>query len=159
MALLKCPECKKKFSDKAQACPSCGAPLSVALEAKKAENKNALQGLAIIAVVAVLFAIFSGKGEKSTDTTEAVKKSDPALTEIKLQRLAREYVTANLKDPGSAEFRNQKSMCGEVNAKNSFGGMTGYTRFIAARSDFVVMENDPALERGAFSESWDRFCK
>lgn len=28
MALIKCPECGKEFSDKAQACPNCGCPIS-----------------------------------------------------------------------------------------------------------------------------------
>ena len=27
MALITCPECKKQVSDKAAACPSCGAPI------------------------------------------------------------------------------------------------------------------------------------
>lgn len=34
MALIKCPECGKEFSDKAQACPNCGCPTS---EVKKQE--------------------------------------------------------------------------------------------------------------------------
>lgn len=29
MALIKCPECGKEISDKAKACPNCGAPISV----------------------------------------------------------------------------------------------------------------------------------
>ena len=28
MALIKCPECGKEVSDKAQSCPNCGCPLS-----------------------------------------------------------------------------------------------------------------------------------
>lgn len=37
MALIKCPECEKEFSDKAQACPNCGCPTS---EAKNQELKQ-----------------------------------------------------------------------------------------------------------------------
>lgn len=37
MALIKCPECGKEFSDKAQACPNCGCPTS---EVKKQEMKQ-----------------------------------------------------------------------------------------------------------------------
>lgn len=37
MALIKCPECGKEFSDKAQACPNCGCPTS---EAKNQELKQ-----------------------------------------------------------------------------------------------------------------------
>ena len=32
MALIKCPECKGKVSDKAQACPHCGCPISLSQE-------------------------------------------------------------------------------------------------------------------------------
>ena len=34
MALLNCPECEQKISDKAEACPSCGYPISLALKEK-----------------------------------------------------------------------------------------------------------------------------
>lgn len=37
MALIKCPECGKEFSDKAQACPNCGCPTA---EAKNQELKQ-----------------------------------------------------------------------------------------------------------------------
>lgn len=37
MALIKCPECGKEFSDKAQACPNCGCPTS---EVKNQELKQ-----------------------------------------------------------------------------------------------------------------------
>lgn len=62
------------------------------------------------------------------------------------QRAALEgAVTENLKDPSSAKFRKIELVdskeankpgegiyCGEVNAKNSYGGYTGYMPFIAA---------------------------
>lgn len=47
MALIECPECGKKFSDKAYACPNCGCPIekissgsSIWVENKKDVNKN-----------------------------------------------------------------------------------------------------------------------
>lgn len=47
-----------------------------------------------------------------------------------------------LKDPESAQFRNQfvgrQALCGEVNARNSMGGYTGYARFIATGQRFVI---------------------
>lgn len=58
---------------------------------------------------------------------------------------ARNAVKAILKDPESAQFRNlyTKSIggklvgsvvvCGEVNAKNSYGGYIGFTRFYQAK--------------------------
>lgn len=53
---------------------------------------------------------------------------------------AKRAVADSLKDPGSAQFKNVrlapfgtgKVVCGEVNAKNSYGGYVGYTRFVAS---------------------------
>jgi hypothetical protein len=47
-----------------------------------------------------------------------------------------------MKDPNSAEFRNWHAfqsdkgllICGEVNAKNSYGGFVGFTHFVAHAS-------------------------
>ncbi|OZI21746.1 hypothetical protein CAL18_12545 [Bordetella genomosp. 7] len=81
------------------------------------------------------------------------------INQIKMQRLAQEQVRANLKDGGSALFRNQRGFCGEVNSKNAFGGYVGYQRFIAAGEKMVVFERDPALAAGAFDGAWRQFCK
>ncbi|WP_286936162.1 hypothetical protein [Achromobacter sp. UBA4530] len=81
------------------------------------------------------------------------------INEIRRQSVSKDFVLATLKDPDSAKFRNQKSFCGEVNAKNSFGGYTGFKRYIAASKDLVVFEGDKNLERGAFQEAWKEFCK
>lgn len=41
MALIKCPECGKMFSDKAKCCPECGCPIEQALEEdKKSDETN-----------------------------------------------------------------------------------------------------------------------
>ena len=109
--------------------------------------------LMVLLVVAMIVA-FGGKENQRTDRSQ-----DAELTEIKMQRMAKEFVLANLKDPESAQFRNQKGLCGEVNAKNSFGGRSGFVKFIAAKKDLVFMEDDPDLERGAFQKAWDQFCK
>jgi hypothetical protein len=48
---------------------------------------------------------------------------------------------AQMKDPGSVQFRNLKAvinggneegLCGEMNGKNSYGGYVGFTQFYAA---------------------------
>ena len=49
-------------------------------------------------------------------------------------RAAEDYVRTQLKDPASAQFRNvhisEKGFaCGEINAKNSYGGYNGFTAF------------------------------
>ena len=60
-----------------------------------------------------------------------------------------------LKDPSTAEFRNSKKgtvkqdsrigavYCGEVNSKNSYGGLTGFKKYVVI-DDAVVIEGDEA---------------
>ncbi|WP_128106544.1 hypothetical protein [Azoarcus sp. DN11] len=54
-----------------------------------------------------------------------------------------------LKDPSSAEFRNQRTgefseadnekvYCGEVNSKNSFGAMVGFTQYVVIGNAVLV---------------------
>lgn len=62
--------------------------------------------------------------------------------------VATTMVTDRLKDPDSARIRNVRLMqeggdlvCGEVNARNSFGGYTGFSHFVimdGTREDPVV---------------------
>lgn len=61
-----------------------------------------------------------------------------------------------LKDPDSAQIRNQHGYCGEVNSKNSFGGYTGFRRFIA--SSAVVAVEGENMEPGEFQKVWEQFC-
>ncbi|KAA6196368.1 MULTISPECIES: hypothetical protein [Pseudomonas] len=52
--------------------------------------------------------------------------------------VAREEVKRNLNDSASAEFRGEKVyrlpdntvVCGEVNAKNSYGGYAGFSKYV-----------------------------
>lgn len=80
------------------------------------------------------------------------------MKEIKVQRLVRGFVENNLKDPRSAEFRNQYGMCGEVNAKNGFGGFVGFRRFIAKSERLVIMEGDGLLSLADFEQVWRQAC-
>lgn len=71
---------------------------------------------------------------------------------------AREHIKGRLKDPSSAKFSGEfigknGAICGHVNAKNSFGGYTGESRYI-----FSV--NFSAIDEGAtsFNKEWGRQC-
>jgi hypothetical protein len=81
-----------------------------------------------------------------------------AFAEVRMQKA--------LKDPDSAQFRNitvedQATFdpkvpgiaCGEVNARNSFGGYTGYV-------DFMVVAGVP-MEDGikGFTRLWNKHCR
>lgn len=68
-------------------------------------------------------------------SVSALAATPPKLNE----KLLREAMQSDLKDSDSAKFRSVRylpgdagglwQMCGEVNAKNSFGGYVGFTRF------------------------------
>lgn len=64
-----------------------------------------------------------------------------------------------LKDASSAEFRNQrvgrfseadngKVYCGEVNSKNSFGAMVGFTRYVVIGNAVLVGSESGVYARG-----------
>lgn len=67
-------------------------------------------------------------------------------------------IVAGLKDPDSAQFRSVTSgqkgdqvyYCGEVNAKNSYGGYEGFQRFVW-NGKGVMIWNDPK-DRGALGD-------
>lgn len=73
----------------------------------------------------------------------------------------RRRVVQDLKDPESARFRGlyvsawndhgvmKPLLCGEVNAKNSYGGYTGFSRFMAD-------ENGTVFDPG--SDGWESSC-
>ena len=66
---------------------------------------------------------------------------------------AKTAVSKDFKDPEGAKFRNigiyksktgkgGVSVCGEVNAKNSYGAYTGYTPFVVSEDLVAIAESD-----------------
>ena len=55
-----------------------------------------------------------------------------------------------MKDPSSVQFRRveikmfkgNRIVCGELNAKNSYGGYVGFKKFIAGVSGFLIEKTD-----------------
>lgn len=70
MSMIKCPECKKKISDKAKTCPHCGAPIpdksSVSPTLQKKTRKSGC--LIFIVVVAIFIFIGSNMNHHSEET-------------------------------------------------------------------------------------------
>lgn len=63
MALIKCPECGKRISDKARKCPNCGFPIkrkNVSILKKNKSNKS----IFMIFTLTILFFIVGGIGGK-----------------------------------------------------------------------------------------------
>jgi len=101
-----------------------------------------------------------------TPASSPTPKSPPSQAEIEytMEKLAKDTVTASLKDPDSAEFgpvtyRKSKSgvevVCGDVNAKNGFGGYTGSIGFIFYINKLKLVF---ANQGGGFSKSWNQLC-
>lgn len=62
MALIKCPDCKKKVSSNADKCPYCGCPVKETLEKKKSGGGCSSIVFGVLATIYVIYMIF-GNGE------------------------------------------------------------------------------------------------
>lgn len=79
-------------------------------------------------------------------------------------RDAEKAMTAKLRDPDSAQYRNmavrrtssgQLHVCGEVNAKNGYGGYAGFERFIYLSTGSLVTRDIGQ----AFEQAWQNGCQ
>lgn len=105
------------------------------------------------------------KREQERQQLEAKKAEEEAAKEAKRQERDRiinievesKMALMNfLKDPNSAEVRNQNGNCGEVNSKNGFGGYTGFKRYIA--SPTVVAIEGENMSSSEFESAWNKVC-
>ena len=109
--------------------------------------------LTLLLVPAVLLAL-SACGE-----TPAQKKQKEATALI---AMGEKYVKEKIRDPASAQFRNQfigkgGAPCGEVNAKDAFGTYLGYQRYISVARELTMLAQD--LSPDEFEESWREMCR
>lgn len=107
------------------------------------------------AIALVLCLVLVGCGESEADKQRRLNSQ--------MQHLGESYVKGKLKDAGSAEFRHQfislkGAPCGEVNARNSFGGYTGFIRYIAASKDLTIVDG-VNIESAEFEKVWREFCQ
>ena len=120
--------------------------------------------IAIAGSIAALFLFSVYKVFSEANQRDVERNSRPPTAEQQAKRGYDTYVSRILKDPDSAEFRDkhrgklvygQIAMCGEVNAKNAFGGYVGYRRFIAFGDGTAEIDDGSVKE---FSDDWIRFC-
>jgi hypothetical protein len=95
----------------------------------------------------------------------------------RLTAAAKSNIAAKLKDPASAQFRSlflsakeiesggktytMHTLCGELNAKNSFGGYQGFRRFAASPSTpsgHIDAADDPSASAAFDSIVWAQLC-
>ena len=155
MALIKCTECNNDVSTEAKKCPKCGAKIPMT------KNKKIFWGVAIFIIMIILGNIDDAKDKRNNQTQENVsKETNENLWILK----GKEAVKNKLKDPDSVEFKdiffsdsgNIPMTCGKVNSKNSYGGYTGFQRFVSAgKSDLTYLEEQV---KDNFDDIWNKFC-
>lgn len=158
MALVKCKECKSLISTQAASCPSCGA---------KARSKTSPLTWIIGAFFAVLVINFVSNSTSNTSAPKTVVKMSPeeaAAAENGRQRqleiiAAKNAVTEKMKDPESVRFgevvNRSGTVCGYVNAKNSYGGYSGEKAFMF---DIASKEIFSQGQSKNFNKLWNAKC-
>jgi len=146
-----CPTCKKKVSENAESCPSCGEPLGAGwMERAEAERKK--KGattnkvfLVIAAVVVAVVWLSSGSEGPETEAREAAAQSAKEAEERRKgfhclsawdgsHSDVKAYVEERMRDPDSFEHIETRitpvkddgthTLVMKYRAKNGFGGMT-----------------------------------
>lgn len=171
-----CPRCREKVKLLASLCKHCGYEFSASEMAasKKQSETTGYVGLGCFAVVIIALALaFCGKSENPPETgltssgeSAEVKRSsgyEDVAKQYAWISAGEEQIKTILKDPESADFKDVHFYsgggvpvaCGEVNAKNGFGGFTGFERFVAAGSVLAVTES---MVEGGIGPVWDKYC-
>ena len=135
-----------------------------------AKRSKALGCLGVLAVVLVLGAAlqaYYGKSEPQAADPKVAAERAAYQRDLTTLATGRAAILGLLKDPDSAQFgesigrvkHGQNVACGSVNARNSFGGMTGWQRFITGTVGRVVLEETYPDGPYAFEEHWNSHCQ
>jgi hypothetical protein len=154
--MKRCWQCSANLQEAAETCFHCGA----------SAPKRGLGTLGVVMIVGLpLLAILAVGAGSSPSASKVDGFPDPWAAKAE----GRENVEASARDAASVQYRNdfasgwvsdqgvkRTSYCGEINAKNGFGGYEGFTRFVTGpKGSPVVLERDtPSL----FDGVWSKFC-
>ena len=105
-------------------------------------------------LVGTIFVAACGNGEAARQSVE----------DDKLIFVGQDNIKARLRDPSSAEFTGVyvsrkagvPAICGTVNSRNGFGGMSGPKRFVTGGA--TAVESDGTMDAANFKQSWDMLC-
>lgn len=119
----------------------------------KEQLREAAIFLGIIIAVVAGFIVWANNGGGSSSNewrTQRDMEERIAVAQVSIKEI--------LKDGDSAKFKGlfvrNGNVCGEVNAKNSFGAYTGYQRFVAVGSVRVHFSGQPG-----FADLWRQHCQ
>ena len=146
MALITCPDCKKKISDNATACPNCGFQLTpekiskIKEDEKKARGSGCWVVIAMIIIIPNIINFFLPDTDDGNQNTNLGTRTSASATKTDAWVMAQQFVKNNLKSPGTASFgglfkdyqnpddvvtylgNGKFRVCAWVDAQNSFGG-------------------------------------
>ena len=172
----KCPKCAEVIKKAATVCKHCGHTYSaeeIAQERRNEAAANKATGIGCLVIIGLLLlmaacgAIFGGDDEDSTTTSSARKAEEKKeMSDVEtmsgFQVLAKQKMEETLRDPGSAKYQDVYAhkigdgnfiFCGRVNAKNGFGGYTGFERFVASP---LIVGTEGSVDD--FAQVWNEFC-
>ena len=122
-----------------------------------------MQKLTIVSLVASLTACGAPLQQRLSDHTQKIyqdyinyAKFTEAFLKFRSEdlglELSKEKIKKQLKDPDSANFRNVRYVsfksegrliCGEYNAKNSYGAYVGYRLFVGSPAEVTTEQENP----------------
>ena len=157
--------CAEKIQSRAKACRFCQ------------HSQPAVEGsgrLLLVCLGIIVFLGIVGSGSRPSPPKASSPKAQAtvatskggAANSLQVRVLALRKLEGAMRDPSSMQTRNLRVppgsayLCGEVNGRNAFGGMTGYQRFIvgAAAAMPAVIEGDGSMPPGEFQRAWEQLC-
>lgn len=105
--------------------------------------------------------IYDKRLQEAEDMAKELEETIKTVPAEKILKKVEEMVTYGLKDPESSRFRNLRFVkyegrvvvCGEVNAKNSYGGYVGFENFIAGLKTWHMMKSSEAHTAAGAAEN------
>lgn len=175
MALIECTECKKGFSDKAEKCPNCGAPIQVAnaeLAAKidKDAKRATWWGRIIFLIVIVgciracqvnaergwLFIPPHQEAATPQLTPQEQAAQDKEALDANIAVQAAKQLRDSMRNPGSfvlewAQTMDSGAVCMTYRAQNGFGGYSRENAVLPHTRDSIVPHASQSL--------WKKECE
>lgn len=143
--------------DHATACTNNALRLPLELRLSYQDLLTAFMAALNTKAPADLDAFFESRGQFIAAIEASTLPAIYALSDADSDRLVREAKAAveqDLRDPMSAQYRNVRvlagpmmTVCGEVNAKNAYGGYVGFRRFVVSDGSLILEDTaaSPAI--------------